>query len=603
MRQQLLQHQGQNDLFNGTTSELAFMPSRRVDIDTLLAQAVDAVSAVFMENRPAYVPFSAGKDSGCTVDITLRAALRAKSAGATPFVVVGHADTLVENPEIKSHARNELAKMTAFAKANGIDLTVGIVSPTLATTWQMSVLTGRALPSFPGVHADCTINYKLEPQIRLRKHTFAAWQARGLPEPVTILGTRFEESTVRAGNMRKRGESATTPVRNKDGHLVLSPIAHWTEEDVFELLGNIGSGLLASYSCFKETFRIYAHSAGSNCAVLAMDTHAARKSPGCGSRHGCWSCVRVDRDASLESMIEFDQRYEYARGLNKLNTLLHNTRHDWTRRHWIGRTIRGGYIEIKPDTYGAGFLRDLTRYVLQLDYDEKRRAQRAGERPKFQIMPLETMIGVDAVQNLNGLARPFQIWADYRDIHERGIRYDIPDVEPIAPTPVPETRYLYVGNEWDDGSAMTGFTGLRSDYLEALSEDRPCVHDLKTLRGGARVWDLPHAQEFSINPESAIMLEDFEMERMLQIHAQNYNPGGITLGYKWYANFGCLVLSHGQVTKHDEVLRRTSFKDRLGLTLDFDLRDLLAQSVSFRELPPSAQERWGVPVAQDTLSF
>jgi hypothetical protein len=35
--------------------------------------------------------------------------------------------------------------------------------------------------------------------------------------------------------MRQRGDSAVEPVRNKDGDLVLAPIADWSELDVFAI--------------------------------------------------------------------------------------------------------------------------------------------------------------------------------------------------------------------------------------------------------------------------------------------------------------------------------------------------------------------------------
>ena len=57
----------------------------------------------------------------------------------------------------------------------------------------------------------------------------------------------------------------------------------------------------------------------------------------------------------------------------------------------------------------------LTRFMLQLDYDEEQRAVAADERPKFQLLPLKMMIAVDALQWLNGVTRPFAAWADLRD--------------------------------------------------------------------------------------------------------------------------------------------------------------------------------------------
>lgn len=566
-------------------------PAISEDIAALVAAAEESIYRIFQKGHPCYIGYSGGKDSSVVTDLVLRVARRVKADGGHPLVVVGTSNTLMENPEIVEHYTAEHAKMRAYARKHQLSLYTTIIKPTLASTWQVKVLSGRGLPSFPGASHDCTSDLKVAPQKRFRNKLFAQWKEQGLPEPVTFLGVRRDESTGRAARMQERGDNAHDPVRSKQGDLVLSPIADWSELDVFEHLGNVTNGLLESYSDFREVDRIYAHSAGSSCSVVAMDAYGARQSKGCGARHGCHAC-QIAEDKSLEAMIEFDPRYAYAKGLNLLNKYIRAQRYNWSTRHWIGRTIQGGFVEIKPDTYSASFVRELTRYMLQLDYDEARRAQRAGEAPKFELLPLEMMIAVDAMQNINGLARPYQIWADYRDIHKRGIRYDIPEIEAFPPTPMPETRYLYVGNDWDDGSYSSRITGLRDEYVEALTADSPCAPQLKDLKSGQQVWDVPRDLEFKVDLEAALNIEDYEVERLLEEYDRGYVPGGIAAGYKFYARYGALKLAHNQLGKHDEVLRRTAFKDRLGLTLDFKPEDLLSKSISFDELPADVQRMW-----------
>ncbi|URV24122.1 hypothetical protein [Burkholderia gladioli] len=46
------------------------------------------------------------------------------------------------------------------------------------------------------------------------------------------------------------------------------------------------------------------------------------------------------------------------------------------------------------------------------------------------------MVAVDAIQSLQGLAVPFAMWADYRDICDRGVSYAVPEIEPVTPTPM-----------------------------------------------------------------------------------------------------------------------------------------------------------------------
>ncbi|WP_425953253.1 phosphoadenosine phosphosulfate sulfotransferase [Ralstonia pseudosolanacearum] len=577
------------------TIEMFRLEEIYVSIEERIERALAAIVALFAAGHPVVVAYSGGKDSSVVAALVLHGAIQAKAAGHNPLIVVTTGDTLVENPEITSHYRAEMGKMRRFAHEMGIRLSTKVVQPNMLSTWQLKVLTGRGLPSFAGAQADCSQDLKINPQRVFRRRLFRKWKEQGLPEPTTCLGTRFGESLARSLSMRFRGERPDVPVKNKDGDLVLSPIASWSTDDVWEAISLYGSGQHPSYSDFEETKRIYAHSAGTSCAVVADAIYEGgqkRRQGNCGTRSGCHVCQRSE-DKSLENLIAFDPRYEYARGLNRLNKFIRNTRYDWRLRHWVGRTIKAGHLSIQPDTYHPAMLRMLTRFMLQLDFDEEERAADTGEAPKFKLLPLEMMIAVDALQSLNGVARPFAIWADYRDIRNRGVRYDIPEVTEVRRTPIPDARFLYVGEEWDSTSANTTWTGLRDPLIEALTEGGGCSPDLVELKNGRVVWGVETDRTFSVDSESAMLIEEFEMDRLLQMHDRGVIAGGVTAAYKWYRQYGCLNLSHSQEAEHDEFCRRTSHKDRLGLTLDYDIDHLISLSVGFADLPPEARMAWG----------
>lgn len=564
-------------------------------IEERIERALAAIVAIFMQQIPTVIAFSGGKDSSVVAALALHAAVQAKQRGASPFIVVTTSDTEVENPEISVHYRTELAKMRAFGQRHGLNIQTEIAKPNLLSTFQMKILTGRGLPSFPNVSSDCSVDLKVTPQARLRKQLFKAFIAGGMQEPVTLLGTRLDESLRRALHMKARQDRPDVPVRNKDGEFVMTPLRDWSSVDVWEAIALYGANLYPTFSDFEETKRIYAHAAGTSCAVVAdaiYEGGGKQRQGKCGARTGCWSCVAAE-DKSLANMIEFDERYEYARGLNRLNRFLRNTQYDWNLRNWIGRTIRGGYIAIEPDTYSPAMIRLLTRLMLQLDYDEEQRAGRAGEKPKFQILPLDMMVGVDAYQSLQGLARPFSCWADYDAIRSGVVRYDIPEVEPTLPSQAPDARFLYVGDEWEETSGGSAWTGLRDPLIESLTNESGCEPELVTLKSGRIIWSAEKHPEFSVDMESVCMIEDFELDRLLAKHESRFEPGGITAAYKWYFSFGCLNLSKSMLSKHDEICRRTSFKDRLGLTLEYDLDTLLSKTVAFSELPNEARTAWG----------
>jgi DNA sulfur modification protein DndC len=579
--------------FDTKTIEMFGLDIVMPSIEERVAEATEAIAALFRAGHPVVCAFSGGKDSTVVASITLNAAAAFTKAGGKPLVIFTTGDTLVENPEISEHYQSELAKAREFGKKHGFRVITKVVSPTYASSFQLSILSGRALPSWAGTRGDCSVDFKIQPQRAFRRKLFRQLKEKHWLEPVTLLGTRMEESTRRALHMKARGDRADVPVRNKDNELVLCPLALWATEDIWEFAGMVTSGLWSAFTDFQETMRIYSHSAGTSCAVVADAIHegASAKKGGCGARHGCWSCLQAE-DKSLEAMIEFDERYAYARGLNRLNKFLRNIRYDWNSRHWVGRTVRAGYIAVQPDTLHPRVLRQLGQFMIQLDWDEEQRAGLAREKPKFRILPEDMMLAIDAMQSLNGVAKPYQIWADYRDIRSGRVRYDIPDIEPVKPTELPAARFLYVGDDWDETADYMGLNGLRDPYYEGLTEGSPCAPELTVLKSGETAWDLQTGQSLDVDQESLFMLLDFEMENMLAKHDNGFFPGGITEAYKWYLQYGVLTISHSQQSEHDEVCRRTAYKDRLGLTLDYDINDLLTKSVSFADLPDAARKAW-----------
>lgn len=580
------------------TIELFPLHLLKVAIEERITLAIQSIVRLFMHGQPVVVAFSGGKDSSVVAALTLHAALEAKSAGASPLVVVTTGDTAVENPEITIHYRAELEKVRRFGEEHGINVQVAIARPHLLSTFQMKVLTGRGLPSFPNGSSDCSVDLKVTPQNRLRKQLLKAFVDGGMPAPCTLVGTRLDESEVRATRMRIRQDRPDIPVKNKDGEYVMTPLRDWSTDDVWEAVALYGAGVYPTFSDFVEVRRIYAHAAGTSCAVVAdaiYEGGAKHRQGKCGARTGCWSCVATE-DKSLANMLDFDERYAYARGLNRLNRFIRNTQYDWSLRNWIGRTIQEGFVAIAPDTYSPKMIRMLTRFMLQLDFDEEQRARRAGEAPKFRILPLDMMVAIDAYQSLQGVARPFACWVDYNAIRSGQVRYDVPEVERVAPRQMPETRFLFVGKDWEE-SAGTEWTGLRDPVWESLmgeSEDM-----LVTLKNGRVVWRAPVHPEFSVDMDSVYMMEGFELDRLLEKHEASFQPGGITAAYLWYFQFGCLRLSSGMLRKHDEICRRTSFKDRLGLTLEYDHEDLMGKTVRYRDLPEAARKAWANKATTD----
>lgn len=550
----------------------------------IVQSAVFAIKAI-LRTRQAAIAWSGGKDSSVVLGLTLQAALELKREGVEVRpILVTHGDTTVENPEIRMYADQEMRRIRRFGEKHGIALEVLVAQPSLTESWQCRVIGGRALPSFPGMNHDCTTSMKIRPMQRIRKAVLGN-DMRGV---VTIIGTRFEESPQRAARMQERGETPDQPWVGDDGALFLSPIALWGMEDVWEYLGRCRAGdpEVTTFSNFEDVFRIYADAAGSSCAVVG-DMASKGQSKPCGARTGCWCCTPIGRDKSAEAMIESDERYAYMRGLNRLQRFLVNTRWDYSRRLWLGRSVdKQGYVAIQPDVYSPAMLKELLQYCLTLDEEEKTAAAALGIAPRFEIIDLRTLLTIDAMWNLQGYARPFEALRVYRDVVENGKRYPVPEVDEVPrPKTLPKTRYLLVGVDYAQNSRLCG---LRDTVLEAVGEPGSGCLGTRQLNDGRTVMDVNTSVALDISAESIEDFFAFEFDRVLEDSEPGGYLSGPTAGYLYYARMGMLSVAPSALPTVDEIMRRTWWKWQQGWFGQVDTEKLLAASLERRPVAIAA---------------
>jgi len=583
-------------------------------LEEKISRAEAALTSLLRKGHPICCSWSAGKDSSTLLNLALVAAAKLARAGEkVPPIVVTHADTLIENPEMVSYARNEMAQVRDFARKNGLELRIEVSTPNLSESWPVRVIGGRALPPFPGTNRDCSTSWKVKPQQKLRQAVLKQLReatGRKGPEPVVLIGTRYGESAVRASKMKERGDSDVELRRAVDGsgrptHLYLAPIAHWTTDDVWEYLGTARAGAIESYSSFEETFRVYADAMGDSCAIVAEEIFQANKaknSKACGARHGCSLCTAVGADQSMENMLT-QERYHYMRGLNRLRNFLAATRWDMSRRSWLGRTITGGYIRIAPDAYSPAMMEELLRYSLTIDIEEREAAARLGIAPRFQLVSLEQLVVIDAMWSLQAFHRPFHALKIWNDICNGGERYPVPEVE-TAPRPkdFPE-RYLWVGRDWEDGEAYR-YTGLRSMIHEFSALDSEGCMQTRVTSSGVEVLAVNTADMLTVNlEEAAWFIFEEELPRLLKRHDDPRESP--TAAYFYYVSMGVLSVKAGQEAEIDMMLRRANWKVRQGLDGQIDHTVLLERSVSPAEAGKTRSKNGVVrPRAEDgTLSL
>lgn len=590
------------------------------DIDAMIARAEGTLMRVLASGRSAACAYSGGKDSSVVLNLLLSAAVKLKATGVNlPTIAVLHGDTLVENPDVHGYVRDEMQRITSFAKRHDLPVVIRVAYPSLVKSWAVRCIGGTGLNPHVTTGRDCTEDWKINPQTKERKALLQQLQPTPeTPEAVVLLGTRHEESSARSANMRERGESDSEirrgteerKLKDKAGNpvidpltgkpavkvvetdLFLSPIAQWTSDDVWMYLSMAQNGLIPAYSDFKDTFRIYTAATSASC-VLHADrlAEAARKSRACGARTGCWSCGIAQDDKSMENMLQNEpERYGYMAGLNRLRNFMVNIHYDYSRRSWLGRSIdKNGYIAIGPDAYSPQTMENLLRYALTIDEEERDAANRLGIAPRFRIVDDLTLFTIDAYWSLQAFHRPFHALAIWRDVVRDGKRYPVPDV-PCAPkTPLPATRYLFVGRNWDENDNGR-FTGLRDFRLEMVKHDADGCPGNRVLKDGTEVLDIGTSAMFSIEMEYAYFLLYDELDDLLARYHDDPRWDG-TAAYRHYALLGLLSVRPGQERKIDEILRRSAFKHRHGFAGQIDPARLIEKSVSATEANPKPKAK------------
>lgn len=572
-----------------------------------VARAIGAIYRLIEAGHPLAIAYSGGKDSSVMAALALEAARRAKEDGLhIAPILFTHARTGVDNPAMDLVAQAEIERIRAYATAQGLPVQVDIAEPSLNDSWACRIISGRALPTFANSSSrDCAISWKLLPQKRQRKAAFKALKESG--EPVVMVGTRYEESTGRAARMTERGELDTEiwseEVRNAAGNVQrveqrLSPIAAWTQEDIWVFLSQLTNGERTSYTDAKDLWDVYRDGGNSSCAVVADDAMKA-SAKACGARFGCALCAAVGRDKSLESMLESDEKYRYLIPLNRLQRFLVDTQYDLNRRSWLGRTIQDdGFIAIAPDAYSPAMQRELLSYALTIDRDEKLAARHAGVRPRFQLITKEQLLAIDAIWSIQGYhPRPFEAIHIWESVYERGESFIPPVIDTTQFTKkIPKPSWLYVGH-WDNDPGFNpmynGARHLMADFVGA-TETGGCMQNM-TLGDGRVVMAIETSDMLEVDPEGADLFLNFEvMESKVHHRYANAEPGE---AFRHYQLLGTLSTSKRHVAMIDDMLRRSAWKGRHGV-FAMGIEELQHRSVT------DAQRREGIqcPPGQQTLA-
>ena len=576
-----------------------------VTITDKMEAAIGVMMGLIAKGHALGSACSGGKDSTTATILMLEAVRRATATGmrqARHYIT--SASTGVENPAMETHLLDVHAEMKGFIAKHGLPVEVKLVKPSLAAGFVVTTIGRGTLPRFPenGESRQCSVDWKVIPQQRLAKALSDEVQANGFKEMVAIIGTRFEESASRATRMTERGESEHTASRDKSGGLVLSPIAQWALQDVWDLLALFMEPDAAPFETFTDgtsifrLFDLYREANEGTCGIVLGD--GGTKAP-CGPRFGCAVCTITGAvDKSMESMLR-EPKHAYMSGLNDFRNLLVLTQHDFGKRELVGRTLSEvGYLAVRPDVYSLAFRKQLLRYLITLDVLEEERAEqteadilngtlantpenRRMATPQFEMVTISQLVAVDFFWGMHHYADTafpaIEIWHEIRHL---GRRYAVPIVDLTKKTPVPAKRWFQAG-AFDHAAPTDGLRDYKAEqWNRYLHPERPMK--ARVVDGKPTVW-FEETDSLSVDAEAAY--EFVEMSYPDQYIA--YRMHNAIDGSRFLLNEELLSLPAGMASRYQHMAERGQYFSHLAARLNLTPVELdahlLANSVSDTE--------------------
>ncbi|NET02081.1 MAG: DNA phosphorothioation system sulfurtransferase DndC [Sphaerospermopsis sp. SIO1G1] len=331
----IAQHKDNKNQQNRTVAELI----EYIEILTTEIQELYCLDSI-----PWVVGYSGGKDSTATLQLIWNAISQLPPEKRTKTIHVITTDTGVENPYVSAWVRDSLKQMEIAAQEQQMPIQPHLLQPVIEESFWVN-LVGKGYPAPRNQFRWCTQRLKINPA-----NQFIRQIVRANGETILVLGTRKAESTTRAATMKKhqtgRVRDKLSPNSSLINSLVYTPIEDWKNHDVWIYLNQYQNPW--GYSN-KDLFLMYRGATADNECPLVVDT----STPSCGdSRFGCWVCTIVNKDKSMEAMIQNDEEKEWMQPLlelrNELDIKDDRDKRDF-RRIWGGVQLFEREIKGKKD--------------------------------------------------------------------------------------------------------------------------------------------------------------------------------------------------------------------------------------------------------------
>lgn len=494
------------------------------DEKSIQEQGIETLLGLIRRRHSLHLRFSSGKDSTSCAVLVIEAVRRAVAEGITITHYISSSSTGIDNPAMEMHLMAVQAEMREHFERHALPIEVHLTHPSLASSFMVTTIGRGTLPRFPenSKHRQCAQDWKYTPAQKLAAELQTKAIEQTGREMITVIGTRFDESTVRKARMQKRGESAVMPVRGEDGELALSIIAYWTLTDVWDTLEMLLEPESSPYEAaisqesVHRLFALYQDSNDGVCGIVLGDS--GNKQP-CGARTGCFGCTLTgDKDKSMESMLN-QPKWEFMRPLNDFRTLLMSTQFDMATRELVGRTVSpAGYLPVGPDVYSYQFRLSMLRYLLSIDANERDRAEKTEEAiftgrladtkdnrlmasPTFELISLQQLALIDwHWSNHYEAAEAFPAVAIWYEVNVLGRRYSIPKTDKAPKISIPTKRWIKVG-KFDHAAPSEGMRSVDGEKWNRYRHpDRTFTH--LEIEGRKTTW-FGETDQLSVDAEKA----------------------------------------------------------------------------------------------------
>ena len=326
--------------------------------------------------QPWVIGYSGGKDSTAVLQLIWIAMERLDPEDRAKPIFVIASDTKVETPVIVDYIDNTIHQINSAAANTDLPFQATKVTPKLTESFWVNLI-GRGYPAPTSRFRWCTERMKINPADRFIEDKVAKFG-----EVILVLGVRRTESATRMQlmNTYQVGDHVLRRHTSLRGAYVYAPIADFSADDVWSfLLANPTSPWGGNN---RDLAALYRNANAGECP-LVIDT----STPSCGnSRFGCWVCTVVERDTSMEALIDHGE--EWMQPLLEFRDFLATTTIPDRKREFRDIKGRDGRILLKKDGTAAarGYKLDVSRQMLKelLSIQHKIRAD--GPDPDVELI-------------------------------------------------------------------------------------------------------------------------------------------------------------------------------------------------------------------------